>query len=60
MTSFSTRFPWFKRDGEVADLMRHLDWSACAIGNPETWSPQLLNVIGLLLQGHDEQAPRPG
>jgi hypothetical protein len=29
-------FPWIKIEGEVPALMRTLDWSACAIGSPDT------------------------
>jgi PAS domain S-box-containing protein len=49
-------FPWFNVDGEVPSLMRRLDWSACAIGPPETWSQQLHAVVGLVLHARSPAA----
>ena len=49
-------FPWFNVDGEVAALLRRLDWSECAVGPPETWSPQLHTVVGLVLQSRSPAA----
>lgn len=36
--------------------MRHMDWSTCAIGNPEHWSQQLVTLIGLALHSHSPAA----
>ncbi|HEX8479681.1 MAG TPA: ATP-binding protein, partial [Telluria sp.] len=56
MNESSRNFPWFNIDGEVPSLMRRLDWSACAIGPPDTWSQQLHTVVGLVLQSRSPAA----
>lgn len=52
----SQRYPWFTTNGEVASLMRNMDWSTCAIGSPENWSEQLFTLIGLALHSRSPAA----
>jgi PAS domain S-box-containing protein len=56
MKQSSHKYPWFTTDGEVASLMRHMDWSTCAIGNPKNWSQQLLTLIGWALHSDSPAA----
>lgn len=35
--------------GEMGALMRAHDWSTSSLGPPETWSPSLCTIIGLML-----------
>lgn len=56
MKKSSQSFPWFNTDGQVASLMRGQDWSTCAVGDPETWSEQLLTIVGLVLQSRSPAA----
>ena len=36
--------------------MREQDWSSCALGEPATWSQQLLTIIGLVLRARSPAA----
>ncbi|WP_334190964.1 sensor histidine kinase, partial [Noviherbaspirillum sp.] len=56
MKNSSHTFPWVNVDGKVPSLMCRLDWSACAIGSPETWPQQLHTVMGLVLQSRSPAA----
>jgi len=56
MEQSSQSYPWFTTEGQVASLMRDMDWSACPIGNPENWSQQLFTLIGLALHSHSPVA----
>jgi len=56
MKKSSQSFPWFNTDGQVASLMREQDWSTCAVGDPETWSEQLLTIVGLILHSRSPAA----
>lgn len=56
MKSALQRFPWFIADGKVACLMREQAWSEGALGRPETWSQQLLTLVGLVLQSRSPAA----
>jgi PAS domain S-box-containing protein len=40
---------WLAGDGEMAILMRALDWSKTPLGPPETWSPALRMMAQFLL-----------
>ena len=35
--------------GEMGELVRSLDWSATALGPPESWSPAFRTVVRILL-----------
>lgn len=39
----------FARGGELGRAMAGLDWSATAVGTPETWPPALRSVVRILL-----------
>ncbi|GEL22371.1 hypothetical protein PSU4_13250 [Pseudonocardia sulfidoxydans NBRC 16205] len=39
----------FARGGELGRVMAGLDWSATAVGTPETWPPALRSVVRILL-----------
>ncbi len=56
MKNLSHTFPLVNVDGWVPSLMRQLDWSACAIGHPDTWPQQLHTVVGLVLQSRSPAA----
>src|ERR1700733_13992078 len=40
---------WLAGGGEMGALMRRIDWARTSLGSPETWSPALRMVTGLLL-----------
>jgi hypothetical protein len=40
---------WLAGGGEMGALMRRTDWARTSLGSPETWSPTLRMVTGLLL-----------
>ena len=45
----SENLAWLAGGGEMGALMRRIDWARTSLGSPETWSPTLRIVTGLLL-----------
>jgi signal transduction histidine kinase/DNA-binding response OmpR family regulator len=41
--------PLFIGNGEIAHLMRGLDWNGTSLGDPETWSHSLRSTVRMLL-----------
>ena len=40
---------YLKGDGEMAKLTRSFDWSSTVLNSPETWSPNLLTTVNIIL-----------
>jgi hypothetical protein len=40
----------FAHGGEVGSRMQHLDWSATALGTPDSWTPRLKALLGVCLE----------
>jgi hypothetical protein len=44
----STSADWLVGGGEMARLVRALDWAQTPLGPAKTWSPALRMIVGLL------------
>ena len=49
MRKYSQGFQFLDGEGELCTLMRAHDWSATPLGALENWPPELVTVVGLML-----------